>query len=259
MADAAGEEYPLMSNKHLRSTLKSVNPSDPDRPEADRLLADINGKKIHLLWFKIPPHKELRPNEARVLHMTYDIPKKESGILDTIQSLRTRTITIDIPPEQPFPVFWILNKPIDYNISRRRYLQTSSGERVEMGSWEENADTVVCSTAAKCISLHVKAGPNGAALSYSLTPKKIKYALPVSAVAMLSVLAISLGVSPHLDGAGPLQPIADAIVLYEMPLLLFIIASSLAVPRFIDDAHLRNGLFWLYFVPVGLALCSFVL
>lgn len=259
MADASGEEYPLMTNKHLRAMLNKVKPSDPDRPEADRLLAGINGKKIHLLWFKIPPHKVLRPREARVLHMTYERPKEEGGIMDTIQSLRMRTITIDIPPEQPFPVFWILNKPIDYNISRRRYLQISDGKRVEMGSWKENADTVVSSSAAKSISLHIKPGPNGAALSYALTPKKIKYALPVSAVAMLSLLAVSLGVSPLLDGAGPLQPIADAIILYEMPLLLFIIASSLAIPRFVDDAHLRNGLFWLYFVPVGLALGSFVL
>ena len=62
-----------------------------------------------------------------------------------------------------------------------------------------------------------------------------------------------------MDGGGTLQSIADAIELHKMPLLLFIVASSLVVPRFIDDAHLRNGLFWMYFVPIGLALGSVLL
>ena len=76
---------------------------------------------------------------------------------------------------------------------------------------------------------------------------------------MLSLLAILLGVSQHVGSGNPLWPVADAIVCYEMHHLVFIVTASLVVPRFMDDAHLRNGLLWLYFVPVGLALCALVL
>ena len=77
---------------------------------------------------------------------------------------------------------------------------------------------------------------------------------------MLSLLAILLGVSPHVgSGSPPPAAVADAIVCYEMHRLVFIVTASLVVPRFMDDAHLRNGLLWLYFVPVGLALCALVL
>ena len=259
MADSSGEEYPLMSSKHLRIMLEKAAPAGSARHDTDRLLADIAKSKTHLLWFRIPPHKVLQPNEARVLHLTYEHPKRDAGLLGAVRSLRAGTIVIKVPPALPFPTFWILDKPADYNISRRRYSRVKAGMSSDMGSWEENSGSVFCKSAAKSESLHVKPDRNGATLSYSLTPKKIVLALPVAAIAMLSLLAISLGASPYVDGGGPLQPIADAIVAHKMPLLLFIVASSLVVPRFIDDAHLRNGLLWLYFVPVGLALFSFVL
>lgn len=84
-------------------------------------------------------------------------------------------------------------------------------------------------------------------------------ALYVAAIFTLSLLAVSLRASPHVGDDNPLWPVADAIVLHEMPLLPPIVASSLAVPRLIDDADLRNGPLWTYFVPIGLALGSVLL
>ena len=72
-------------------------------------------------------------------------------------------------------------------------------------------------------------------------------------------MGMPLGASPCAGGGGPPQPIAGAIATRKMPLPLFIVASSLAVPRFADDARLRSGLLWLYSVPAGLALFPFVL
>ena len=283
MVDASGEEYPLMSNKHLRITLEDGAAAGVDHPGIASLLADINNRKTHLLWFAVPPHKALQANEVRVLHLTYEHSKKECGLRDairrlwtgrrrdlahevasagpwgTIQRLWTGVIMISIPPALPFPTFWILGRPADYNISRRRYSRVEDGVLKSMGSWEANADAVFCESTAKSESLHVKPDTNGAALYYTLTPKKIVLALPVAAIFMLSLLAVSLWASPHVVDGDPLWHIADAIVRHEMPLLLFIVASSLVVPRFIDDAHLRNGLLWMYFVPIGLALGSVLL
>lgn len=229
------------------------------RAEAARMLADINSRKTGLPWFKTPPRKELRVHETWILHLAYEYPRGEAGLVDSMRRLRTGAISIRVFPEQPFPTFWILNKPADYNISDRRYLKVEGGAPVDAGSWEDNADAVFCKDIERSTSLHVSPDTNGATLSYSLTPKKIALALPVAAIAMLSLLAVALAAGPHLGSDGPLGPIVDAVVLHEVPLLLFIIASSLVVPRFIDDAYLRGGLLWLYFVPVGLALISLVL
>lgn len=283
MVDATGEEYPLMSNKHLRIMLEDAA-SGADHPWIDNLLADINNHKTYLLWFVVPPRRVLRPNEVRVLHLTYEHSKKEGGLWDdvrrlwtgrrrrdlarevaatgpwgAIRKLWTGAIRISVPSVSPFPTFWILGRPADYNISRRRYSKIENGTLKNMGSWKANADAVFCESTAKSESVHVKPNPSGAALHYSLTPKKIVLVLPVAAIVMLSLLAMSLWASPYVDGGGTLQSIADAIELHKMPLLLFIVASSLVVPRFIDDAHLRNGLFWMYFVPIGLALGSVLL
>lgn len=258
LVDSSGEECPLMSNKHLRAMLEDAAAVGPGRSKAAQLLAAVNSRKSRILWFKVPPHKALRANEVRVLHLTYEHPEKKGGLLGAIQSLRTGAVIIKVPPAPPFPTLWILNKPADYNISRRRYLRVKNGAVKDMGSWEDNAKAVFCKTTAKSETLRVSPDRNGAILYYSLAPKKIVLALPVAAIAMLSLLAVSLGISPYLDSGNPLWPVADAIVRHEMLLLLFIVTSSLVVPRFIDDAHLRNGLLWLYFVPVALALCSLV-
>lgn len=254
MTDSSGEEYPLMPNKHLRIMLENAAAAGNGRPRAARLLADINSRRTHLLWFRIPPHKKLRPNETRILHPTYEHPKKEGGPLGGVRSLRARAITTKASPALPFPTTWVLNKPEDYNISRRRYRRIKDGALADMGSWDDNADAVFCNDTEKSTSLHVKRGQNGAVLHYSLTPKKIVLAVPAAAIAMPSPLAVSVGASPHVDTGSPLRPIADAIVHHALPILLFIAASSLVVPRLIDDAHLRGALLWMYFVPVGLAI-----
>ena len=259
MYDSSGEEYPLLSNKHLRIMLGDAAADGSGRAEAARMLADINSRKTGLPWFKTPPRKELRAHETRILHLAYECPRGEAGLVDSMRRLRTGAISIRVFPEQPFPTFWILNKPADYNISDRRYLKVEGGAPVDAGSWEDNADAVFCKDAERSTSLQVSPDTNGATLSYSLTPKKIVLALPVAAIAMLSLLAVAPAAGPHLGSDGPLGPIVDAVVIHEVPLLLFIIASSLVVPRFIDDAYLRGGLLWLYFVPVGLALLSLVL
>ena len=258
MADSSGEEYHSCPAGTCESCSKTTRLAT-DHSAAARLPADISGRKKHLLWFRIPPHNALQPNEARVPRLAYEHPKRDAGLPGAIRSLRTETVVISVPPALPFPVLWILGKLADYSISRRRYSTVKAGRTTDMGSREDNADVVFCKITAKSESLHVKPCRDGATLSYSPTHKKITLALPVAAIAMLSQLAVSPWASPYLDGGVPPQPLADAIALYKMPLPLFIIASSLAVPRFVDDACLRNDLPWLYFAPIGLAICSFVL
>lgn len=151
-------------------------------------------------------------------------------------------VRIHVRPNLAFPTFWVLDKPADHNISGRRCLKIEAGEPVDAGSWADDADAVFCRDTEKSTSIRVRPGGDGAVLSYSLTPKKVVLALPVAAIAMLSLLAASLVEGPHLGSIDLLRPIADAVALHEVPLLLFIVVSSLVVPRFIDDAYLRGGL-----------------
>lgn len=233
--------------------LKDVAATGSDRARAGRLIEGIESLKTRLLWFKIPPHRALQANETRVLRLTYDYSKKD-WLLGAARNLKTGAITVWIPPAQPFPTFWILGKPDGYDISRRHYAAVKGGTTTDLGSWEDNSDAVFCKDTARSTSLRVKPDRNGAVLSYSLTPKNVVVALPVAATAMLPPQAVSVGASPHVGTGSPLRPIADAIVHHALPILLFIAASSLVVPRLIDDAHLRGALLWMYFVPVGLAI-----
>ena len=105
----------------------------------------------------------------------------------------------------------------------------------------------------KSESLHVKPDRSGPPCRTPL-PKKNRGCAVRGGCRHAPVIDMSPGASPCAGGGGPLQPIADAIAAHKMPVLPFIAASSLVVPRFTDGSHLRNGLHWLYFVPAGLAL-----
>ena len=43
----------------------------------------------------------------------------------------------------------------------------------------------------------------------------------------------------------------------SIELSLFIVSSSLIIPRFISNVEIRHSLFWLYFIPIALAILFF--
>ncbi len=222
IVDSSGEEYPLLPSKHLQIMLREASAAGPDRDAAYATLAEIDDRKARLVWFSIPPGKAFGPNEARVIHLKYEHVEEKAGWIDRMRNMMVRTIIISIPPEQSFPMLWVLDKPPDYNISRRRYSSKEHVKTAGGGSRGDKAGTAVFRDTTKSVSLHVGPSKASAILSYSLVPKKTVLALPASVIGMLTLLAASLGVGPLLDSDNPLWPIAEEILRHETLLVLFI-------------------------------------
>lgn len=259
VVDSSGEEYPLLSNEDVRSILKFGTATDPPGLGHADILDAIDRRQIRLLWIKVPPHKRLQPNEVRIIHLKYDHSKGGGGSLSVARRWLGGSILIDVPSQLPFPVFWILRKPVDYDIVRRGYSKIEDGVQRPMGSWKDNSGAIFCNDAENTVHLSVDRRQSGAVLSYTLRPKWHVLALPVAAVVLLSLLPVALGLAPLVAASGtPIGLAVGELSRHELPLLLFVLAASMVVPRFIDDVYIRNGLLPLYVVPVALALYHFV-
>lgn len=259
VVDSSGEEYPLLSNKDVRNVLR-LDGSDLPGSSLGDILDAINKRQIRLLWIKIPPHKRLQANEVRIIHLKYDHSKGRGGLLSAARSWHRGSILIEVPSQLPFPAFWILRKPEHYDIVRRRYSRIEGDIQKPMGSWKDNGDAVFCNDSETSVQFNVDRRQGGAVLSYALRPKRSVLALPVAAVVLLSLLPVALGLAPLVAASGtPIGSAVDELLRHELPLLLFVVATSMVVPRFIDDAYIRNGLLPLYLVPIALALYAFAI
>ena len=258
VVDSSGEEYPILSNEDVRNILRTRAYSDRPGSDPGGIIDAINKRQIRLLWIKIPPHKRLQANEVRIIHLKYDHSKGRGGLLSAARSWHRGSILIEVPSQLPFPAFWILRKPEHYDIVRRRYSRIEGDVQKPMGSWKDNSDAIFCNDSETSVQFNVDRGQSGAVLSYTLRPKRSVLALPIAAIALLSLLSIALGLAPLVAADGtPIGSAVDELLRHELPLLLFVVATSMVVPRFIDDAYIRNGLIPLYLVPIALALYIF--
>ena len=259
VVDSSGEEYPLLPNEDIRSILQFGVASSNSGSGLSTMLDDINKHRLRLLWIKVPPYKRLQPDEVRIIHLKYDHSKKQGGPLHVARRWLNGSILIDVPSHLPFPAFWVLYKPAGYNIVRRGYSKIEDGAQRSMGSWKDNTDTVFCRDTEKSVQLGVARSSGGAVLSYALRPKWSVLALPVAAAVLLSILSVAVGMGPQvLADDAPLKSAIDEMLRHETSLLLFTVTASMVVPRFIDDAYIRNGLIPLYLVPIALALYFFI-
>lgn len=252
VVDSEGMEYPIMSNTDTQSLLEIMKDESKDPIEIDNLIEDIKNHNLFLIWIKIPPCRKLQPNEVRILHLFFETRK--------INRFFGNHIYLDVSCDLSFPVFWIFEKPKDYYI-KNQYCYTVEGDKLtNRRSWNCKDDVFYYDNTANASIFLVKPNQNNLLVVYSFSPKHSVVALPISSIVLLvSFSAFLIFIQNYAEtvNSNTLSIGIKNLLERKIELSLFIVSSSLIIPRLISNLEIRHSYFWLYFVPIGLILIFF--
>ena len=250
--DSEGIEYPIMRNKDTITLLEIMSEKEESENIAS-LIQDIKNMKRFLIWIKIPPNKKLQPNEVRVIHMFYDTPKINKS---------SRHIFIDISSNLPFPIFWILKKPNDYNITKQNCYTVKDNKLTNKKSWKDTKNDLFYYTHTTYTStVFVRPHQNNLILSYSFKPQAAIITIPASSMVLLVSFSLFLIIVQNFGACekyGISSSLVEDLLERKIELSLFIISLSVIIPRFITNVEIRHSYFWLWFVPIALAIAFFL-
>ena len=250
--DSEGTEYPIMRNKDTITLLEIMNEKEKSENIAS-LIQDIKNMKRFVIWIKIPPNKKLQSNEIRVMHIFYDTTKINE---------RSKHIFIYISSSLPFPIFWIFKKPNDYNITKQNCYTIKDKKLTNKKSWKDiKNDLFYYTNTTYTSTVFVRSHQTDLILSYSFKPQAAIITIPTASIVLLVSFSLFLIIVQNF-GAGENYGISSSLVEdvleRRIELSLFIISLSIIIPRFIANVEIRHSYFWLWFVPIALAIVFFL-
>ena len=253
VTDAEGVVYPVMPNEHVKSLLKNSNVS-VDHLGTEQLHDDILHHKKFLIWIKVPRNKKFEPDEVGVIYLDYDVEKDSLPPPNWLKG-REKKIVFDVSPAE-YPVFWVLKKPEGYNLADIKYYEISEhGKLSSLSSSVKNPDVYLNKT-SNSESFYIKKRSTSVAVSYSFKPKRSITSLPfifgVVLTLLIGVLVMDL-IYITLDRLDNVISIASE----KFTLGIFILASTMVIPRLISHVEIRHEYRWWYIllsVPAAIYL-----
>ena len=224
-----------------------------DNKKLEELIADIESHKIFLIWIKIPPNKKLQPNEVRIINLTFEVRE--------INNRFRNRIYLDVSSNLPFPVFWIFKKPDDYNMTNQYCHIIEDNKLKNRTTWKEgNNKLFYYDNTYNNATIIVKSDQTHLLVSYSFIPKPSIITLPTASIVLLTSFSLFLiGIQNYANDVGydDLPLLFENLLDRNIELSLFIVSSSLVIPRFISNIEIRHSYFWLYFVPIIIIIFFF--
>lgn len=215
-------------------------------------MENFNGRKTIVIWIKVPPNKKLQPNEVRILNLNFEHPK--------INSKHQNHIFLNVSPNLPFPVFWILKSPKDFKIADQKYYTIEDNRWSDKGSWPGSSNNIFFTNdMTGSSSIFVKPYQVDILISYSFKPSRTIVTLPLTSLILLTLFSLCLigaQLSISFNDANP--KLVEDLLDRKIELSLFVISASLFIPRFINNIVIRHQYFGWYFLPIAL-IVSFLL
>ena len=93
-----------------------------------------------------------------------------------------------------------------------------------------------------------------------IIPKPSIITLPTASIVLLTSFSLFLiGIQNYANDVGydDLPLLFENLLDRNIELSLFIVSSSLVIPRFISNIEIRHSYFWLYFVPIIIIIFFF--
>lgn len=252
VSDSDGTVYPIMPNEHVKKMLAKNQGGVIGRPDTTQILDDIETHKKFLVWVKIPPNKHMNNDEVRIIYFDYDSDKADESPPNWLNR-RTKKIVLNVTPVE-FPVFWILKKPEGYDLGSIEYHEPYEHGKLSSSKLSENPNAYVHQT-TDSNSFHIKKPSKYVAVSYSFYPKRSVVAVPIIFVTFLTLLSSVL--LADLVYAVNIHDETSVLTSEKFTLAIFIMASTMVIPRLIPYVEIRHSYRWWYavlFVPVAIYL-----
>ncbi len=117
-----------MTNSDFRLLLEAMS---DDGKDVKNLIEDIDECSIFVIWIKIPPNKKLQANETRLLYVNFE-NKKTTG------RLTKNFVFLNVSDNLSFPVFWIFEKPKDYDITNQYAYTITDNKLKNRTTWKKS-------------------------------------------------------------------------------------------------------------------------
>ena len=239
---ADGTEYPVMPNDYIKLLLKNSNVRI-DHLGNEQLHDDILHHKKFLIWIKVPHNKKFEPNEVGVIYLDYDVEKDRLHPHNWLKG-RKKRIVFDVSPVE-HPVFWVLKKPEGYDLADIKYYEIGEHGKLSPLSSSVKTPDVYLNKTANSESFHIKKRSTSVAVSYSFKPKQSITTLPFIFGVVLTLLTGALVIdliNITFDSINNAISIASE----KFTLGIFILASTMVIPRLISHVEIRHEYRWWY-------------
>ena len=243
VSDSDGTVYPIMPNEYVKAMILKNPNTVAGHLDVNQLHNDILNHKKFLIWIKTPANKNFKPNEVRVIYLDYDV-EKSSFILTHWLKSRNKKIVLDVSPVD-FPVFWILKKPEGYDLTDINYYEIPGhGKLSSLSKSSEHPDVYLNKTNGSD-SFYIKKRTKSVAVSYSFKPKRSITALPFIFGVVLTLLSGVLIIDLFTNAASILDN-RISVAGEKFTLGIFILASTMVIPRLISHVEIRHEFRWWY-------------
>ena len=256
--DGKGHEITVMPNSYTRALIESwAEENTSEQNTINHLIEQMNNHQVYIIWVKLNEEKALKNEETMILNFEYSAEKDEKKQNDNPKERRKpRDLIIKIYPSL-HSVFYIIKKPEDFDFYKRAIIWCDENHITHrIDNWSsDKQDLLYVTETTDSTSLTTKPeNPYRIWLNYSFIPKNETIAIPSIAAFLLAGFAIYLWVMQQCD----LDPLCvttldnnvKSILSKKLELGIFIITSSLILPRLVNNMVIRHRLLIAIGVPI---------
>jgi hypothetical protein len=256
--DGQGHEVTVMPNTYTRALIESwAEENSSEQSPVNQLLEQMNNHYVYVIWVKLNEENTLMNNDTIILNFEYSAEKEEKKKNENPKEKRKpRDLILKIYPSR-HSIFYIIKKPEDFDFYKRNIIWCDGNHvKHRINNWSrDKQDLLYVTETTDSISLTTKSeNPHRIWLNYSFIPKTEIIAIPSIAAFLLAGFAIYL----WMMQACSLDPLcvdtldADikSILGRRLEVGIFIITSSLILPRLVNNMVIRHRLLVAIGVPI---------
>jgi hypothetical protein len=249
--DQHGEELTVMTNLYTQVLLESwIDDSvSPIKEELQHCMDQMNSQQIYIIWIKLPANKELMKGDNLILNFEYGAVR---------ENRKAKDLTLKLFPSS-HNVFYVIKKPDDFEFDKRTISWTDqNNEDHFVNSWHRSKQNILYYTETNdSVSITSKANSsNLITLNYSFRPQFEIVALPVIAIVLLIGVSFLLWALQWCHFQEPCNLKDNNLELFNrrFELGIFVITTSLVLPRLVSNATIRHRMLFAISMPIVITL-----
>lgn len=253
--DYDGSLLPLANNELTKGLFEDAleNSTDEDEKESvKKLLDDMKHNRIFVLWIKLPRLNPLFGQGMRVIRLEYDARKEE---------VKDGEIELQFRSESPHDVFYIIKRPIDYDLTIKKITLVDDGEKHVYNENLNNEGKKIINPNENHDSISIYLKPNVKAqmsITYEFKPKKNIISFTRMILIFLAYVPSQLFIfhlcSLNLTCNSYLPSNIAHLLDKDVEIGVGVIGASIVIAGLINNSDIRGSLKWWYLAPVVITI-----
>jgi len=144
--DYDGSDLAYLPNESAKELIASQLGADP---KYKKLLELMDRDELFVLWIKLPKDRPIKPNDARVVKLSYIYEKNPETLLLSIFSIPRFKKTKVTPPDEKYSTFYVIRPPSNFRIRKKilkkaKIVENREEELTpELGFYDDSTDRLI--------------------------------------------------------------------------------------------------------------------